>query len=200
MSEILSSHRNAFPRSGLFIHKTTRTPRTPRMPAKTRPRSQMRQEWVAGGAPPRGFQSAGHRRCAIGVLNWYQNRFQIHPDLSQMANLKSQALYARQRSYTPLFVSPQEPGDHRSPAQNFCFLCLVGSCWSIFSPSGARLKNDNEKTSKKTRKSRILASQNPPKIRPKCFQNRCPTKPVFFRRFFAYFGCFRHCAPFLRSA
>ena len=123
-----------------------------------------------GGAamlPPGGFQSAGHRKCAIGVLNWSQIRYQIHPDLSQMANLKSQTLYARQRSYTPLFVSPQEPGDHRSPAQNFCFLCLVGSCWAIFSPSGARLKNDNEKTPKKTRKSRILASQNPPKIRPK---------------------------------
>ena len=125
--------------------------------------------WERRRWPPLGgVQSAGHRRCAIGVLNSSQNRFQIHPDLSQMANLKSQALYARQRSYTPLFVSPQEPGDHRSPAQNFRFLCLVGSCWSIFSPSGARLKNDNEKTPKKTRKSRILASQNPPKISPKC--------------------------------
>ena len=132
--------------------------------------------WVRRRWPPLGgVQSAGHRRCAIGVLDWFQNRFQIHPDLSQMANLKSQALYARQRSYTPLFVSPQEPGDHRSPAQNFRFLCLVGSCWTIFSPSGARLKNDVEKTSKKTRKSRILASENPPKISPKCLQNppRC---------------------------
>ena len=155
-----------------------------------------RRRWPPLG----GVQSAGHRRCAIGVLNWFQNRFQIHPDLSQMANLKNQTLYARQRSYTPLFVSPQEPGDHRSPAQNFRFLCLVGSCWPIFSPSGARLKNDVEKTSKKTRKSRILASENPPKISPKCLQNRCPTKPAFFCRFFAYFGCFRLCALFLRSA
>ena len=150
--------------------------------------------------PPGGFQSAGHRRCAIGVLNWSQNRFQIHPDLSQMANLKSQILYARQRSYTPLFVSPQEPGDHRSPAQNFRFLCLVGSCWPIFSPSEARLKNDNDKTLKKTRKSRILVSQNPPKISPKCLQNRCPAKPVFFLLFLAYSDCFRLRALFLRSA
>ena len=157
--------------------------------------------WVRRRWPPLGgVQSAGHRRCANGVLNSSQNRFQIHPDLSQMANLKNQALYARQRSYTPLFVFPQEPGDHRSPAQNFRFLCLVGSCWPIFSPSEARLKNDNEKTSKKTRKSRILASQNPSKIRPKCLQNRCPTKLAFFHRIFAYFGCFRLCALFLRSA
>ena len=119
----------------------------------------------AAVAPPGGVQSAGHRKCAIGVLNWFQNRFQIHPDLSQMANLKNQALYARQRSYTPLFVSPQEPGDHRSPAQNFRFLCLVGSCWSIFLPSGARLKNDNEKTPNKNTKIKDFGlpkpSQNP---------------------------------------
>ena len=157
---------------------------------------------VGGAAvvPPGGFQSAGHRRCANGVLNWSQIRYQIHPDLSQMANLKNQALYARQRSYTPLFVSPQEPGDHRSPAQNFRFLCLVGSCWTIFSPSGARLKNDNEKTPKKTRKSRILASQNPPKISPKCLQNRCPTKLALFLLFSAYSDCFRLRALFVRSA
>ena len=154
------------------------------------------------GSPPTFLNKLGEaavRRCAIGVLNWSQIRYQIHPDLSQMANLKNQILYARQRSYTPLFVSPQEPGDHRSPAQNFRFLCLVGSCWTIFSLSGARLKNDVEKTSKKTRKSRILASENPPKISPKCLQNRCPTKPAFFLLFLAYSDRFGLRALFLRS-
>ena len=145
-------------------------------------------------SPLGGLQSAGHRRCAIGVLNWSQIRYQIHPDLSQMANLKSQALYARQRSYTPLFVSPQEPRDHRSPAQNFCLLCLVGSCWSIFSPSEARLKNDIEKTSKKVRKSRILASQTPPKTLPKSSQNRHSDPKAIFHRFFTNFACLLLCA------
>ena len=42
--------------------------------------------------------------------------------------------------------------------------------------------------------------KNPPKIHSKCLQNRCPTKPAFFHRFFAYFGCFRLCALFLGSA
>ena len=37
-----------------FLARMPRKPRTPRTPAKTRPRSQMRQEWVGGGAPPRG--------------------------------------------------------------------------------------------------------------------------------------------------
>ena len=45
-----------------------------------------------------------------------------------------------------------------------------------------------------------LGSQNPPKIRPQCLQNRCPTKHAFFWRLFAYFGCFRLWALFLRSA
>ena len=152
-------------------------------------------------SPPRGVCNppptsggagrAGHRAASLKAKC---------QDQSQMANLKSQTLYARQRSYTPLFVSPQEPGDHRSPAQNFRFLCLGGSCWAIFSPSGARLKNDVEKTPKKTRKSRILASQNPPKISPKCLQHRCPTKPAFFLLFLAYSDRFRLRALFLRSA
>ena len=78
-------------------------------------------------------------------------------------------------------------------------LRLVGPLGSNFCPSQACCENDFEKTSKKVRKSWILASQNPSKIRPKCLQNRCPTKLAFFRRFFAYFGCFRLRALFLRS-
>ena len=36
--------------SSRFLARMPRKPRTPRTPAKTRPRSQMRQEWVGGGA------------------------------------------------------------------------------------------------------------------------------------------------------
>ena len=40
-----------------FVARMPREPRTPRTPAKTKPRSQMRQERVGGGAPPpKGFQ------------------------------------------------------------------------------------------------------------------------------------------------
>ena len=41
-------------------------------------------EWVAGGVPPPGgLQSAGHRRCANGVLD----SFQTGSVQSQLANL-----------------------------------------------------------------------------------------------------------------
>ena len=60
---------------------------------------------------------------------------------------------------------------------------FLGPLGSIFCSSRARFKNDFEKTSKKVRKSRILASQNPPKTSPKSSQNRCPKKHAIFRRF-----------------
>ena len=71
---------------------------------------------------------------------------------------------------------------------------------AIFKPSKNHLIFCFHFFSKKMQKSWILASQNPPKIHSKCLQNRCPTKPAFFHRFFAYFGCFRLCALFLGSA
>ena len=46
-----------------------------------------------------------------------------------MANLKGQTLYARQKSYTPLFFSPQELGDHRNP-----FFQFVGRFFDILKP------------------------------------------------------------------
>ena len=60
---------------------------------------------------------------------------------------------------------------------------LFSHFFSIFSPSKARLKNDIEKTSKKMRKSRILASQTPPQTLPKSFQNRGSKKHAIFHRF-----------------
>ena len=82
-----------------------------------------RSGWPAV-SPPGGLQSAGHRRCATGVLNWSQNRFQIHPDLSQKANLKNQALYA-----LPLSLSlPRSQGITREPAPK---VLLSVSCWPI---------------------------------------------------------------------
>ena len=103
------------------------------------------------------------------VLDTQPHRFQIRPDQSQRANLKGQALYARPGSCSPLFFSPQEAGDHRSPPLNLRVLRLVGPLGSFFCSSDTLFKNDIEKTSKKMRKSRILASQNPPKIRRTAF-------------------------------
>jgi len=40
---------------------------------------------------------------------------------------------------------------------------------------------------KKVRKSRILASQNPPQTLPKSFQNRCPKKHANFASFLTVF-------------
>ena len=71
---------------------------------------------------------------------------------------------------------------------------------AIFWPSKNHLIFCFHFFSEKMQKSWILASQNPSEIRPKCLQNQCPAKPAFCHRFFAYFGCFRLCALFLRSA
>ena len=60
------------------------------------------------------------------------------------------------------------------------------SCWQVFSifvPSKMPSKFCFEKTSKKMRKSRILASQTPPKTLPKSYQNRGSKKHAIFHRF-----------------
>ena len=62
------------------------------------------------------------------------------------------------------------------------FLGVLGALFRAF-------QNDFEKTSKKVRKSRILASQNHPKTFPKPFQNRHPPKHAFFLRFLFDFWC-----------
>ena len=55
--------------------------------------------------------------------------------------------------------------------------------FSIFYPSKLQSKFCIEKMTKKMRKSRILAFQNPPKTLPKSFQNRCPKKHRIFTAF-----------------
>ena len=106
-----------------------------------------------------------------------------------MANLKSQAHSARLRSYTPLFFSPQEGWDHRNPVTKFAPSAFSGLLNRLFCSSRVCFKNDFEKTSKKLRKSWILASQNFPKIHPKCLPNRCFKKHAIFHWFLLIFGC-----------
>ena len=56
------------------------------------------------------------------------------------------------------------------------FFALLGRFFAL--PDRA-----SKTTSNKMRKSTIWASQNPFKIVPKCFQNRCPKKHAIFHRF-----------------
>ena len=136
---------NSFPRNGRFINKT---PRTPRTPAKTRPRSQIRQEWVGGGAPPPGGFNPPPTEGVRSVLDSHPHSFQIHPDQSQRANLKGQALYARLGSCSPLFFSPQEAGDNRNPPLNLRLLRF----WGLLGRFFALPERASKMTSKKHRK------------------------------------------------
>ena len=123
--------------------------------------------WEAAVSPLGGLQSAGHRRCANSVLDW----FPTGSVQSQLANLTFfRAVRSRNSIWSvlsPILSFPQEPGDHRKPDAKKRKSLVFSHFWSIFSPSEPRLKNDIEKTSKKVRKSRILAFPTPPKTKPK---------------------------------
>ena len=134
-------------------------------------------------SPPGGFQSAAHRRCAgraESKPHRLQLKLQIYQQTAKLLTACSNSCL--EGSYTPLFFSPQEPGDHRRP----CAKKRKNGTWwlffSIFCPSKLQSKFCIEKTSKKVRKSRVLASQTPPKTRPQsCFfckrrflKNRAP--------------------------
>ena len=141
-----------------------------------------RSGWPAV-SPPGGLQSAGHRRCANGV----PNSFPTGSVQSQLANLDILSHNSFEQFdlnvFSPILPFPSGLGITGAQLKKNRFLCLVGPSWSIFSPSEPRLKNDIEKTSKKVRKSRILASQTPPKTLPKSFQNRGSKKHAIFHRF-----------------
>ena len=72
------------------------------------------------------------------------------PDLSQMAKLlMASSSSCSENSYTPLFFSPQEPGDHRRPCAKKRKNGTLWLFFSIFCPSKLRSKFCIEKTSKK---------------------------------------------------
>ena len=105
-----------------------------------------RSGWAAV-SPPRGLSIRRPPKVVQGVLDHQPNRQKSKcQDQSQMANLKGQALDAGPGSYTPLFFSPQAPGDDRNPRPKIHLLRLVGPLGSIFCSSRACFKNDFEKT------------------------------------------------------
>ena len=82
----------------------------------------------------------------------------------------------------PLYLSPGPRTFRRAgpkKRKSLFFSVFLSIIW----PSATDFQICFEKSSKKVRKSRILASQNHPKIHSKCFRKRCPNKHVIFQRF-----------------
>ena len=142
--------------------------------AKTKAPSQGGQTakgWVGGGDPPGGFQSAAHRRCAgrAGLKSHRpQPKLQTYHKAPNSSSLSG--------SWTPLFFSPQEPGDHRRPCAKKRKSVALWLFFSIFCPSKLQSKFCIEQTSKKMRKSRLWL----PKTLPKLSQNRAFFENVDF--------------------
>ena len=116
-----------------------------------------------GGAPPWGVSIRRPPKVCEACWTIITSPVRYVLIKSQRANLKGQAHYARPGSCSPLFFSPQEAGDRRNPPSDLRFLRFFGLLGRFF----ALLKRSSKFTSKKMRKSRIWASQNPPKIHPK---------------------------------
>ena len=90
------------------------------------------------------------------------------------------------------FSLPRRGGGTGIQALNLLLLRLLGLLGRFFCSSETLFENDIEKTSKKARKSRILASQNPPKTLPKWLRKRCSKKHAIFYRFLLEFCFFRY--------
>ena len=138
-----------------------------------------RRRW----ATPGGVQSAAHRRCAGRAelpLHRSQPKLQIYQQMAKFLMACSSSCF--EGSYTPLFFSPQEPGDHRRPCAKKRKNGTLWLFFSIFCFSKLQSKFCTEKTSKKVGKSMVFATQTPPKTRTKpCFcckqrfwKNRAP--------------------------
>ena len=99
-----------------------------------------------GGVPPWGPSIRRPPKVCEACWTIITSPFRYVQIKSQRANLKGQAHYARPGSCSPLFFSPQEAGDHRSPPLNLHVLRLVGLLGLIFCSSDTLFKNDIEKT------------------------------------------------------
>ena len=88
----------------------------------------------------------------------------------------------------PLYLSPG-PRTFRRAGVKMTALSLCWPFFSIFSPSKKFFKICFEKKTKNVRKLKFLASQNHPKILPKCLRKRCPNKHTISHRFLLDFGC-----------
>ena len=114
----------------------------------------------------KGLAKDGRRRCpplgafnpppTEGVRSVLDNNhiaFRYVQIISQRANLRGQALYASLGSCSPLFFSPQEPGDHRRPWAKKRKSVVLWLFFSMFCPSKLQSKFCIEKMTKKMLKS-----------------------------------------------
>ena len=81
-------------------------------PAKTRTRSQTRQEWVGGGAPPPGgFQSAAHRRWCEACWIHYHIAKKLSALISHKGSIRKAKLLTMGQALDPLsFSLPRRGG------------------------------------------------------------------------------------------
>ena len=135
------------------------------------------QKKVGGGGPPLGVSIRRPPKVGNGVLN--------SKSTSPTSNTRHQHRWPcckclREFRVSPLYISPRGSPVHRKPAAKKRKSLVFSHFWSIFSPSETRFKNDYEKTSKKMRKSWILASQNPAQTHPNSLPNRRSKKNGVF--------------------
>ena len=136
-----------------------------------------RQGWVGGGDPPRGVSIRRPPKVCAACWTTLDNRPQpfvrSHQQRAKLLMASSSSLSG---SWTPLFFSPQEPGDHRRPCAKKRKSVALWLFFSIFCPSKLQSKFCIEKTSKKMRKSRLWL----PNTLPKLSQNRAFFENVDF--------------------
>ena len=106
---------------------------------------------VAGGVPPLGAfnppPTEGGAGRAKSQPHRLQPKLQIYQQMAKLLTACSSSCF--EGSYTPLFFSPQEPGDHRRPCAKKRKNGTLWLFFSIFCPSKLQSKFCIEKTSKK---------------------------------------------------
>ena len=129
-----------------------RTPRTPKNLQKQKLHHKVARPPKGGWAaviPPGGFNPPPTEGVQ-GVLN--HNHIAYNQSSRPTTNGQApdgKLKFLDQGSYTPLFFSPQEPGDHRRPCAKKRKNGTLWLFFSIFCPSKLQSKFCIEKTSKK---------------------------------------------------
>ena len=136
-------------------------------PAKKAHRSQICQTAKGGWAaviPPRGFQSAAHRRCAkrARLINAWFAQFAKILALNSASKLST----PKHRSFNPSFVLPRSLPCTGAPLQKSVF-CPLGAFFGDFWPLRNALRNLLRKNIEKSALIEDFGFQNSPKTHPK---------------------------------
>ena len=163
-------HRKEHDHKGLFYH-----------------RGRGKKGWAAV-VPPWGFQSAGHRRCANGVLDW----FPTGSVQSQLANLdilssSSFAQFDLKCSFPYPFLSPGAwgpPQTRRQKAEKFGFFAFLVDFFAFRTALEKWYRKNIEKSAKIKDFGFPNPSQNPPEILPKSMFQKTSIFSELFNNFF----------------